>query len=614
MQQSRYNHLHERSRKYYYRRRDDYYLPYVGPAVFQSELHQPYLAVGLLFYLNPRIQYKISKPTSITGQTQRNKMTTEENQPRRIEIYDTTLRDGTQGEGVTLSLVDKIKITQKLDELGFDYIEGGYPLSNPKDVAFFQEVQSLNLKHAKVCAFGMTRRKNISASDDVGMNALVDSKAPVITIVGKTWDLHVDEVLGVSREENLNMIRESLAFCTAADHVEQVFYDAEHFFDGYRANRDYALQTLRAALEGGASRLVLCDTNGGSMPEFIANTISELQLELPQANIAIHPHNDCGLAVANALAAIQAGAVQVQGTVNGIGERCGNVDLLTVVANLKLKLGLEALNLPDAISHLTELSRYVYELANLSLVPGQPYVGSAAFAHKGGMHVHAVQRIAHSYEHITPESVGNNRRILVSELSGASNISATLGKKFDIENNRDVQVKVLDRVQYLENRGYQFEAANASFELILYDVLDRKPVYYHLDHYRNVILKHNGFASSTEAIVKLTVGSRIEHTVAEGDGPVNALDGALRRALEHQYPELRTVKLLDYKVRVVNPNQGTAAKVRVLVTFAVYDDQGHTLRHFTTIGVNENIVDASWEAITDAFTYHLIESKVMPVA
>ncbi|QDU33649.1 2-isopropylmalate synthase [Poriferisphaera corsica] len=530
-------------------------------------------------------------------------------QPRRIEIYDTTLRDGTQGEGVTLSLVDKLKITQKLDELGFDYIEGGYPLSNPKDVAYFEQVRDLDLKHAKVCAFGMTRRKGIKAKDDVGMNALVDSKSPVITIVGKTWDLHVDEVLGISREENLAMIEDSIAFCTGHDHVEQVFYDAEHFFDGFKANPEYAIQTLKAALAGGATRLVLCDTNGGSMPEFVLTTIKRLKETLPEANIAIHTHNDCGLAVANSLVAVRAGAVQVQGTINGIGERCGNVDLITVVANLKLKLGFEALEREDSNLHLTELSRYVYELANQNLVPGQPYVGSGAFAHKGGMHVHAVQRIAHSYEHVTPESVGNSRRILVSELSGASNIAATLGKKFDIENNRDLQREVLDRVQVLENKGYQFEAAEASFELLLYKAMNQCPDFWHLDHYRCVILKNNGNASSTEAIVKVKVGDDYEHTVAEGDGPVNALDGALRKALQHAYPQLHDVKLMDYKVRVVNPNEGTAAKVRVMIEFAVRDENQETLRHFTTVGVNENIVDASWEALTDAFAYHLIEAK-----
>ena len=536
-------------------------------------------------------------------------MSASEPSNQRIELYDTTLRDGTQGEGVNLTLLDKLKITQRLDELGFDYIEGGYPLSNPKDVAYFEQVRELDLKHAKVCAFGMTRRKGITAAEDVGMNALVDSKAPIITVVGKTWDLHVEQVLSVTHEENLEMIRDSVAFCNAAEHVEHVFYDAEHFFDGYRANPEYALKTLQAALDGGASRLVLCDTNGGSLPGFVAETITNLRKQLPQANLAIHTHNDSGLAVANSLAAVQAGAVQVQGTINGIGERCGNVDLITIAANLSIKLGKGVLLGEDSLTKLTKLSRYVYELANLNLVPGQPYVGSGAFAHKGGMHVHAVRRIAHSYEHTCPESVGNSRRILVSELSGASNIAETLGKKFNIEANREMQQKVLLRVQDLENEGYQFEAATASFELLLHEALGQKPEFWHLDHYRCVILKHNGFASATEAIVKMRINGEVEHRVAEGDGPVNALDGALRQALLPHYEAITNIHLVDYKVRVVNPNAETAAKVRVTITCRVTDESEGAPKHFTTIGVNENIVDASWQALTDAFTYHLIETQ-----
>ncbi len=463
---------------------------------------------------------------------------TDDRPHRRIEIYDTTLRDGTQGAGVAFSLVDKLKIARILDGLGVDYIEGGYPLSNPKDVAFFEEVQKIDFAHSKVCAFGMTRRKGMAAADDPGMQALVNSGAPIITLVGKTWDLHVDEVLRVSREENLAMIHDSVAFCAAADGVEQVFYDAEHFFDGYRANPEYALQALHAALEGGATRLVLCDTNGGSLPEWIAQAAREIiaaldlpvptpQSPTPVPSLGIHTHNDSGLAVANSLVAVDAGAVQVQGTMNGIGERCGNVDLISVIANLGLKLGYDCLH-EGAMHRMTEVSRLVYELANLPFVDGQPFVGSSAFAHKGGMHVHAVQRIAHSYEHIEPAAVGNQRRVLVSELSGASNIAATLGKKFDskfnIAQDKQVQRQVLERVQDLENQGYQFEAAQASFELLLYDVLGKRPKFWDLDHYRCVILKRDGEAPSTEAIVKLRLDGELEHRVAEGDGPVNALD------------------------------------------------------------------------------------------
>jgi 2-isopropylmalate synthase len=532
-------------------------------------------------------------------------MTTQQ-RPARVEIYDTTLRDGTQGEGVSLSLIDKLKITAHLDQLGVDFIEGGYPLSNPKDAAYFEEVRKLQLSHARICAFGMTRRRGVTPDQDTGMQALVNAGAPIVTIVGKTWDLHVDEVLRVTRQENLDMIRESVDYCRSQG--REVFYDAEHFFDGFRANRDYALQTLEAAVAGGATRLVLCDTNGGSLPEWVAGYVDEVRAALPGVKLGIHCHNDAGLAVANSLIAIQHGAVQVQGTINGIGERCGNVDLTTIIANLQLKLGIDCLACPDALSRLTETSRFVYEMANMHLRENQPYVGSAAFAHKGGMHVHAVNRLARSYEHTEPERVGNTRRILVSELSGASNVVATLGRKFDIADNKEVQRRVLERVQDLEHAGYQFEAATASFELLVYGELGRRKKFWHLDHYRCVIVKTNGAAPSTEATVKLKIGSTMEHQVAEGDGPVNALDGALRRCVLPHYPQLQGVHLRDYKVRVVNATQETAAKVRVVIDFAVDDPAGPT-RYFSTIGVSENIVDASWEAIIDAMEYHLLESN-----
>jgi 2-isopropylmalate synthase len=534
----------------------------------------------------------------------------------RIEIYDTTLRDGTQGEGVSLSLVDKLKISEQLDQLGVDYIEGGYPLSNPKDAAYFEEVRKLNLKHAKVCAFGMTRRKGVAARDDVGMQALIAAKTPIVTIVGKTWDLHVDEVLRVSREENLAMIVESVAAVREAG--REVFYDAEHFFDGYRANPDYTMQTILAAIEGGATRVILCDTNGGSLPGWVTQVVTEVRAKLDArsktandqfAGLGIHTHNDSGLATANSLAAVEAGVVQVQGTINGIGERCGNVDLTTVAANLKLKMGYDCL-LEGALKRLTETSRYVYERANLNLVSNQPFVGSGSFAHKGGMHVSAVQRIAHSYEHVKPDSVGNSRRVLVSELSGASNIAATLGVKFDIAENREVQRKVLERVQDLEHEGYQFESAGASFELLLHDVLGTLPRFWVLDHYRCEILKRDGEESSTEAIVKLLVDGELEHRVAGGDGPVNALDGALRKCLLPHYPQIANVHLRDYKVRVVNPTAESAARVRVIAEFVARKEGSDEQKFFATIGVNENIVDASWQALTDALKYYLVETRV----
>ncbi len=538
---------------------------------------------------------------------------------RRIELYDTTLRDGAQGEGIAFSLVDKINIAHKLDALGFDFIEGGYPLSNPKDAAFFEHAAAASFAHARICAFGMTRRRGVEAAADAGMKALIDSKSPVITIVGKSWDLHVDEVLRVSRDENLAMIRESVAACRAAG--REVIYDAEHYFDGLSQNPEYALQTLRAALDGGAGRLVLCDTNGGSLPDQIARAVTETAAALDGfAHLGIHTHNDCGLGVANSLAAIDAGVNHVQGTINGIGERCGNVDLIAVAANLLLKTDHDCL-LPQAAGRLTELSRYVYELANMNFVPGQPFVGPSAFAHKGGMHVHAVQRVARAYEHVSPDQVGNSRRVLISELSGASNIAAAVGRKFNIEDDKEIQRQVLERVQQLEHQGYQFEAATASFELILHEIRGTRPTFWQLDHYRAVIYRRGDDASITEATVKLEVNDSDEHQVAEGDGPVNALDGALRRCLRPHYPQLDRLHLRDYKVRVVNPTAESAAKVRVTATFAVTHDApppgpaesttspaGETSEYFTTIGVNENIVDASWQAIVDAFTYHLIES------
>lgn len=520
----------------------------------------------------------------------------------RIDMYDTTLRDGSQGEGVNFSLQDKLLITQKLDEVGMDFIEGGYPLSNPKDMAYFEEVQRLPLHHAKIVAFGMTRRKGIRAADDVGMKALVQSRAPVVTIVGKTWDLHVREVLRVDQAENLAMIGDSLRFCREAGE-QRVFYDAEHFFDGLRYNREFALQTLRAAQEAGAEVIILCDTNGGSLPEWIAEATALAKREL-SVPLGIHGHNDGDLATANTLAAIQAGATQVQGTINGIGERCGNTDLLCVIPNLLLKMGYQALS-PDKIRRLTELSRYVYELANMNFRNNQPFVGSSAFAHKGGMHVHAVERNPHSYEHIDPETVGNERRVLVSELAGQSNVLA-LGEAHQL--TRDQAVRVLNRVQDLENEGYQFEAAAASFDLLIRKELGSYRPFFEPKSFR--VNTEQDFSTATpvsEATVKLVVGGRVEHTVAEGDGPVNALDGALRKALEPVYEALKTMRLVDYKVRVVNPRAGTAARVRVTIESQDGDDV------WGTVGVHENIIEASWQALVDSIEYKLFKANLQPV-
>ncbi len=520
-------------------------------------------------------------------------------QRQHIELYDTTLRDGMQGEGVALSLRDKFRIATMLDELGVDYIEGGYPLSNPKDAGFFEEMKRQPLSHARLAAFGMTRKKGQRAETDEGLASLLAADTPVVAIVGKGWDLHVRDVLGVTDDENLAMIRESVAHCVAAG--REVIYDAEHFFDGYAANPEYARRTVLAAQEAGAACVVLCDTNGGSLPEQIVECIEAVRPDV-SVRLGIHPHNDGGLAVANTISAVKHGAVHVHGTINGIGERCGNVDLTTVAANLSVKLGYDVL-VPGALARLTEVSRFVYEIANLVPRENQPYVGSGAFAHKGGMHVHAVRRVAASYEHVDPDTVGNRRRVLISELSGASNVAAKIGKKFGIEHDRPLLRRVLKRVQDLENEGYTFEAAEASFELLCRKEMGTYHRFWDLDHYRAVILNVEGQVQTTEAIVKLHVDGTPEHQVAEGDGPVDALANALLRALRQHYPEVDRTRLVDYKVRVTNPRAATAARVRVTIEFR--DDQTHEV--YGTVGVSENIIEASWDALVDGIEYKLLQ-------
>ncbi len=511
----------------------------------------------------------------------------------RIAIYDTTLRDGSQGEGVNFSLQDKLLITRRLDDLGIDYVEGGYPLSNPKDAEYFRAVRDLELSHAKVAAFGMTRRRDIAAEDDTGMKALVAAKTDAITVVGKSWDLHAREVLGVSLDENVHMIADSVAFLAA--NCPEVVYDAEHFFDGFKKNRDYALRTLKAAADSGARWIVLCDTNGGALPEEVADAVEEVRRAV-SVPIGIHTHNDGDLAVANTLAAIAQGATQVQGTINGIGERCGNVDLCSVVANLALKYhGFELLR-PGSLARLTEVSRYVYETANMNFRPGQPFVGSSAFAHKGGMHVHGVRKIAASYEHIDPTQVGNERRILVSELSGKSNMAEKLGE-YGLESDPALLARVLDRVQDLENEGYQFEAAEASFVLLVEKLAGRYCPKFERLNYRVSVENGPDGTPVTEATVKVRIDDSVEHTVSEGDGPVNAIDGALRKALERHFPRLREMQLVDYKVRVINEVAGTAARVRVVIESKDADSV------WGTVGVSENIIEASWLALVDAFDH-----------
>ena len=523
---------------------------------------------------------------------------------RTIEIYDTTLRDGSQGEGVNFSLEDKIAITSRLDAAGMDYIEGGYPLSNPKDAQYFTRVRSLTLKHAKIVAFGMTRRRGMRAADDPGMQAMLDAGTSVITIVGKTSTFHVTEVLGVSCVENLAMISDTIAYLTAAQ--REVFYDAEHFFDGWKLDRDYARETILAAARAGATRIILCDTNGGTLPDEVAAVVKQavtvLQLASLDVPIGIHCHNDCDVAVANSLAAVAAGAAQIQGTINGIGERCGNADLISVVANLAIKMpGYNCDSL--GTSHLTELSRFVYETANMSYRPAQPFVGSSAFAHKGGMHVHAVAKATESYEHIPPEAVGNVRRILVSELSGRSNIAALVTHP-DVKNDKAILDSILGEVCRLENEGWQFESADASFDLLVERCAGSfSPVFKKVIYTVSVESRPDS-GVRTEAMVKLIVGSAERHEVAEGDGPVNALDAAMRKALEPVYPTLRRMHLLDYKVRVINAQEGTAAKVRV----SIESTDGDAV--WGTVGVSENVIEASWLALADSFHYFISRKNV----
>jgi 2-isopropylmalate synthase len=516
----------------------------------------------------------------------------------RIAIYDTTLRDGSQGEGVNFSLQDKLLLTKKLDELGIDFIEGGYPLSNPKDFEYFQAVRELPLRHAKVVAFGMTRRKNAPPETDTCLKALLDARTPVVTIVGKTWDFHVTNVLGTTLDENLQMIGDSVRHCRSQG--REVFYDAEHFFDGYRANPEYAIRTLQAAANAGAGVVILCDTNGGTMPEWIAEVVAAVK-QAVTCEVGIHCHNDCELAVANSLAAVRAGATQVQGTMNGIGERCGNVDLVSVIANLAIKYGKELL-LPGSLPRLTETSRYVYEIANMNFRPGQPFVGSSAFAHKGGMHTHAVAKDPATYEHIQPETVGNERRILVSELSGQSTILAKT-TKYQMTHDKALMAKILNQVQDLENAGYEFEAAEASFDLLVKKTAGLyRPWFERLAYRVNIEAGLDG-TPITEATVKVKVGDAVQHTASEGDGPVNALDGALRKALVPAFPTLKDLHLVDYKVRVVNPKEGTAARVRVVIESRDGTDV------WGTVGVSENVVEASWLALVDSLEYKLFKDE-----
>lgn len=518
---------------------------------------------------------------------------------RRIEIYDTTLRDGSQGEGVNFSLHDKVLLTRRLASLAFDYVEGGYPASNDKDAEYFQKIRPLDLGRARVAAFGMTRRKGAASEHDEGLASLLATGTTTITIVGKGSSFQVTEVLRTTLEENLRMIAETIDFLRRQG--REVIFDAEHFFDGWKADPAYTLRAMKTAVEAGAKTVVLCDTNGGSMPEQIAAGTRAMvdALGMP---IGIHCHNDCGLAVANTLAAVDAGAAQVQGTINGFGERCGNADLIAVIANLALKKsGYEALT-PDAVGHLTELSRYVYEMVNMNFPSRQPFVGKSAFAHKGGMHVSGLARVTASYEHIDPALVGNERRVLVSELSGRSNIVART-TKHNIQHDKKLMDKILAKVVAKERAGYQFEAAEGSFDLLVKQCAGLFQPHFERLHFRVNIETGGDGRIMTEATVKIRIGETVRHEVAEGDGPVNALDAAMRKALNGSFPALRDMQLVDYKVRVINSEAGTAAGVRVVIESRDQEDV------WGTVGVSENIIEASWIALVDSFEHKLCKEE-----
>jgi 2-isopropylmalate synthase len=513
-----------------------------------------------------------------------------------VKIYDTTLRDGTQGEGISFSVTDKLLIAEKLDQFGVDYIEGGFPGSNPRDITFFNEAKKLKLKHARLAAFGSTRRAGTKASEDAQLRTLLDSGMPVMTIVGKTWTLHVTEILRTTLEENVAMIEDSTRYLVAQG--REVVYDAEHFFDGFKADPDYALKTLAAAVRGGASNLTLCDTNGGTLVDEFKEIVGRVVKEFGAERVGVHCHNDSGLGVALSLAGIAAGATLVQGTMNGYGERVGNANLTTILPNLALKMRRELRCAPN-LGQLRDLSLFFDELANLRPDPKAPFVGQSAFAHKGGLHANAAQKVARSYEHIDPALVGNRTRVLVSDMAGRS--SLTLKAKelgLELDEKRPEMKALIEELKEREFRGYEYEAADASFRLLVAKNLGQQKTFFEVENYR-VIIERHGNELWAEATVKLKVNGEWQHTVAEETGPVGALDKALRLALEKHYPQLRDMKLRDYKVRILEGNAGTASRTRVLI------ESGDGQRIWGTVGVSDNIIDASWEALRESVEYKL---------
>ena len=520
---------------------------------------------------------------------------------KKIEIYDTTLRDGTQGDGVNFSLADKLEITQELDRFGVDFLEGGWPGSNPKDNEYFEKVRSLELNNIRIVAFGSTHRAGAVPEEDLFLQELVASKADVICIFGKSWDLHVEQALRISPAKNIEMIRDSVAHL-AEQTKKPVFYDAEHFFDGYKSDPGYALDTLGAAFEGGAERIILCDTNGGILPNELARAIKHVRRDIPSVPLGIHVHNDGGLAVANTLRAIEEGVIQVHGTVNGIGERCGNVDLTAILSNLELKMDYQCL--PDGnLKGLTNLSKKIWEFLGRDGPMNQPFVGPSAFAHKGGVHVSAVQRNPETYEHVDPELLGNARKVLISELAGGSNLKAKLANRYPEIESTGAARSILNEVQDKEHSGYSYENADGSFDLLVRKHIGRQqqvfePIYFRIYSPSND--EQSDVDGTIEASVKIKVGQRIELCAAEGNGPVDALNRALEKSLSGKYPVVLDLRLTDFNVRVINSTKETAAKVRV---FLQHSFQGEL---FGTVGVNVDIIKASWNALVEAYQYALL--------
>ena len=516
--------------------------------------------------------------------------------PHAVAIYDTTLRDGTQREGISLSVADKLRITVLLDELGVAYIEGGWPGSNPKDVAYFEQVKYLPLQNTKIAAFGSTCRKDSDPADDPNIMALVDAHTSVVTVVGKTSLLHVREVLQTTPKENLRMIRESLAYLKSLG--KEVIYDAEHFFDGAKLDMEYAFDTLQAAIDGGADVLVLCDTNGGSMPWEVAQLVIRVNEVFPNTALGIHTHNDGELAVANSLAAVNAGVVQVQGTINGYGERCGNANLCSIIPDLQLKMGFPCLADSGRLATLTKVARTVAEIANLAPDNHLAFVGKSAFAHKGGIHVAAIRRNVDSYQHIDPSLVGNEMRVLISDLSGRGNVLSK-AEEMGVDVSHDQATQVLDEIKKLESEGYVFEGAEASVAIRIHRASPDYEALFRLVDFTVIVEERRGRGHTSEAMVKLEINGDIMHTAAEGNGPVNALDLALRKAIIHYYPEIADFQLVDYKVRILDSENATGATTRVLI-----DTQCGNHR-WSTVGAGTDIIRASWLALVDGVEYGL---------